>query len=155
MKNQMPLPRRALIDKPQRCLTHQVAVADLTASLWLPGSPDWAENHQNSRLFTHLRTSVEQPLRGAAREFISPENQRGVTEPSFLANVLSRRVARKQSPPGFAAGGCLYSAMLIYFTSPTDQNRVSPELSATPSLSVTTQPVPATSMAKPSTFSAV
>ena len=155
----MPLPRRDLIDKalrcPTGCPTHQVAVVDLTASLWLPGSPNRAENHQNSRLFTYVRTSVEQPLRGAAREFISPENQRGTADPSFLANVLSRRAAEKQSPPSFAAGGCLCSAMLIYFTSPTDQNRVSPELSATPSLSVTTQPVPAASMAKPSTFSAV
>ncbi len=46
--------------------------------------------------------------------------------------------------------GCAVAAYSIF---PIDQNSVSPELSSVPSLSVTTQPSPAASMAKPSTLS--
>lgn len=67
--------------------------------------------------------------------------------------------------PGDVPGATLFNAgtggwtPILQFEAgsmgPTDQKNVSPELSATPSLSVTTQPLPAASTAKPSTFSAV
>lgn len=66
----------------------------------------------------------------------------------------SCRQPHRGRPPPALGRGLLQVEGKPYRTVPIDQNSVSPELSLTPSLSVTTKPVPAASMAKPSIFSA-
>lgn len=68
------------------------------------------------------------------------------------ARAFGRRNVPGATPDQIRRGPRL-RACAAYSIVPTDQNSVSPELSSVPSLSVTTQPSPAASMAKPSTLS--
>jgi hypothetical protein len=100
MKNQMSLPRRARIDKALCCPTHQLAAVDLTASLWLPETPNRAENHQDSRLFTLARTSGEQLLRGAARARLHfTRKPKWALQSLVFLQICCRKEPRKKNHP--------------------------------------------------------